>query len=282
MRIKGKIIALTSILLLWTGVGRCAEASFDCYAKHLSHTEQEVCSDAALSELDFELGFIYAHIKASTSQPVDEQRAWVAQRDKCTDLECLRAAYQSRIAALSSTEISLFGESTYQSRGGAKVATPIAYFQETYPGQVGEMAFSADDKRLAVVTSLGDALHIWEWREHPRLVMKLDWPSLYRGGMANTIAYSGDGKLLAFAHDSLKSDGLIETVRIYDARDGRLVHRIFEPASANSTQAVLFTFDGKFLLQLHAGRDNGLPELVRYRVDTWASASASLKYPFTA
>lgn len=252
---------------------------------------------------------------------VHEQRQWIQDvRNACADAICLTQAYTARLKQLStiscpSTSPSScsrsgtadipatstssvvatpaastalvgldrrVGELTQSDKAG-EIATPVASFQETYDGIVGAMAFSVDDDRLAIVPGgTGGDLHVWEWRDHPHLTMKLDWPSRFHGaGAMNTIAYSGDGKLLAFAHNSEKSDGAIKTVRIYDAQSGMLVHEVFENAALNPTFALTFTLDSKSLLQLHAGQ-NKLDELVAYRVGDWARTVGSLKYPFTA
>jgi uncharacterized protein len=270
-------------------ISRSWGASFDCHAKQLTDIEKHICADTTLSDLDFKLGYLYFRVKNNSplsdrSTITDGQRQWIARRSECRDNQCLLAAYMSRLAELASAETSLFGGASSQSDERRDIATPVAYFQETYDGLVGAMAFSADDERLAIVPAgVGDDLHVWEWRDHPHLAMKLDWPSRYPGrmGTLNTIAYSSDGKLLAFAHDSSKRDGAIKTVRIYNAKTGVLVHEIVEPAAANPTAALGFSLDGKSLVQLHPGQSGG-SELVVYRTDDWTRAAGPLKYPFTA
>lgn len=290
MRVYAKFTSLTALALFvsWSALARCWAAAFDCSATHLTILEKRICGNPTLSHLDFTLGFLYSRVKTNSalsdrSKISGDERLWVARRNECRDDKCLLAAYRTRIAELSSAEAALFGRPSSTSNE-RQVATPLAFFQETYDGIVGAMEFSADDSRLAIVPGgIGDDLHVWEWRDHPRLLMKLDWPSRYpsRMGTINTIAYSRDGRLLAFGHDSNKSDGVIKTVRIYNAESGRLVHEIFEPAAENPTFALAFTPDSRSLIELHPGQNRG-GELIVYRVSDWRRTVGPLKYPFTA
>jgi uncharacterized caspase-like protein len=80
--------------------------SFDC-AVDRGEAEVAICSSAALSRLDNELSDSYKRAMASLVEPargalVREQRAWLGERNQCrSDLRCLAARYQERIARLS-------------------------------------------------------------------------------------------------------------------------------------------------------------------------------------
>lgn len=75
--------------------------SFDC-TKAASHAEQLVCGEYAssLRAADRDLAALYAQARASGHVTAASQRAWLAQRDRCPDAECLEAAYRARIDAL--------------------------------------------------------------------------------------------------------------------------------------------------------------------------------------
>jgi uncharacterized protein len=77
-------------------------ASFEC-AKASTAVEKLICSDAKLSVLDTRLAQAYRQALATpaVAQRVKpEQRRWLAERNKCTDVACLTAAYQKRLADL--------------------------------------------------------------------------------------------------------------------------------------------------------------------------------------
>jgi uncharacterized protein len=77
-------------------------ASFDC-AKASTAVEKLICSDAKLSELDTRLAQAYRQALATpaVAQRVKpDQRRWLAERNKCTDVACLTTAYQKRLADL--------------------------------------------------------------------------------------------------------------------------------------------------------------------------------------
>ena len=78
--------------------------SFDC-AKASTNAEHLICSSRELSEADLQLSQAYKSAIASTSDKGGvkaAQRSWAkAIRDKCSDTECMLAAYKSRISELS-------------------------------------------------------------------------------------------------------------------------------------------------------------------------------------
>ncbi|MFM0162820.1 lysozyme inhibitor LprI family protein [Paraburkholderia sediminicola] len=77
-------------------------ASFDC-ARVGSRVEATVCADGRLSRLDEVLAQDYQYTMASDigdgarKDLKATQRAWVLSRNRCTDAECIRAAYAARI-----------------------------------------------------------------------------------------------------------------------------------------------------------------------------------------
>ncbi len=76
--------------------------SFDC-SQLLTNVESLICSSGELSKLDDVLAEAYrvAKSRARTStQLAREQRQWLAQRDACTDRECIKATYELRIREL--------------------------------------------------------------------------------------------------------------------------------------------------------------------------------------
>lgn len=81
-------------------------ASFDC-AKAVTKTEHLICSDPGLSEMDSELDNSYR--KARESERLlnnkdrlrEYQAVWLRDiRNRCSDLECLKAVYEQRIMQL--------------------------------------------------------------------------------------------------------------------------------------------------------------------------------------
>jgi uncharacterized protein len=93
-------------LLLAGGLAAAAlsahAAGIDC-AKAKTHTERLVCADAAVKQLDTELGGAYDSVLSTAADPaglVHAQRDWLKQRDACADAACLSQAYRDRLAAL--------------------------------------------------------------------------------------------------------------------------------------------------------------------------------------
>ncbi|OGQ57658.1 MAG: hypothetical protein A3J24_09425 [Deltaproteobacteria bacterium RIFCSPLOWO2_02_FULL_53_8] len=76
--------------------------SFDC-AKGSTFSEKAVCSDSLLGQLDGVLSQNYKYMLASDlgdgarADLKTKQRIWLAERNKCTDNQCLTASYRKRI-----------------------------------------------------------------------------------------------------------------------------------------------------------------------------------------
>lgn len=78
--------------------------SFDC-AKASTPAERLICSDSGLARLDSQLAEVYSTVRAGSADKNalrDEQNAWRrGVRDACSDVSCMSAAYEGRIAQLS-------------------------------------------------------------------------------------------------------------------------------------------------------------------------------------
>ena len=78
-------------------------ASFDC-TKAKSWTEKTICDTRQLSNLDDLLGSSFKKALATSSSKTtlkNAQHDWlINERNRCTDVECLKTAYTSRIAVL--------------------------------------------------------------------------------------------------------------------------------------------------------------------------------------
>ena len=82
--------------------GLAGAASFDC-SKAGSSAERLICSDPQLSALDESLAAAYAAAFAGSADPdgfVSSQRKWLARRNACRDLPCIRKAYETRLREL--------------------------------------------------------------------------------------------------------------------------------------------------------------------------------------
>lgn len=103
-RIKSRPLGLMIFALLWMiaweGAGA---ASFDC-EKARTDVEKKICADSELSHLDDQLEQAYQIASRTAPNAVilrDDQRNWLAARNRCSDKECLRNAYSRRLKALS-------------------------------------------------------------------------------------------------------------------------------------------------------------------------------------
>lgn len=86
---------------------QASSPSFDCN-KATTSIEQEICHDPLLSNLDAALSQNYAKVRSANfgfseeeKQNISQaQKAWVTERDRCADAECLRSIYRKRIDEL--------------------------------------------------------------------------------------------------------------------------------------------------------------------------------------
>jgi uncharacterized protein len=101
---------LTSALL--AGQARQADAqspgvrpSFSC-AKATKAPERLICGDPELARLDRIMADLFAETRSlllnaeQTSQADATQRGWLANRNRCREIQCLRRAYFGRITEL--------------------------------------------------------------------------------------------------------------------------------------------------------------------------------------
>lgn len=81
-----------------------ARPSFDC-ARATTDAERMICASPELARLDRRMARIYRYGQREqllSGQIVAEQRIWLQLREICPNEECLRAAYEERIATLRS------------------------------------------------------------------------------------------------------------------------------------------------------------------------------------
>jgi uncharacterized protein len=100
-------------------------ASFDCSSNRLNASEHLICDNSDLSKLDSDLAAAYTAARERSS-PEDratllkEQRAWIVQKSKCSEISCLADSYMARVDQLRSTT------STSAQAGGVTSAAPPA------------------------------------------------------------------------------------------------------------------------------------------------------------
>jgi uncharacterized protein len=73
--------------------------SFDC-RKATTTVEKLICNNSELSKLDVSLAETYKEAVSKAPSIRDDQRAWNAEKNKCTDADCLKATYEDRISEL--------------------------------------------------------------------------------------------------------------------------------------------------------------------------------------
>ena len=104
------IVSVSSTLLAMAAPPASAQstaqrASFSC-ARAASAPERLICGDPELARLDRIMADLFAQTRSlllnvqQTAEADKGQRAWLAQRNRCRDVQCLRRAYFSRVAEL--------------------------------------------------------------------------------------------------------------------------------------------------------------------------------------
>lgn len=73
--------------------------SFDC-SKATTPVEKLICTNPELSKLDIGLAEMYKEAVSKDRSIRDDQRAWNVEKNKCTDADCLKSAYEDRISEL--------------------------------------------------------------------------------------------------------------------------------------------------------------------------------------
>ncbi len=98
---------IKNLLLVVLGVAGCMTASassFDC-SKAQSNVEHLICDAPELSRLDEELNKAYLFLRSGGKDKqlvITEQRRWLNEtRNVCSDADCLKNAYTTRIGELS-------------------------------------------------------------------------------------------------------------------------------------------------------------------------------------
>lgn len=104
MKERMKQIGIVSVIFLCTW-GASHAASFDC-AKATNKVETMICADAELSKLDEEMHSAYRRAQLNGQQAdalLQQQKAWLQERNRCADVVCLKKAYKGRLQKLEST-----------------------------------------------------------------------------------------------------------------------------------------------------------------------------------
>jgi uncharacterized protein len=117
-------------LVAWRALAACVAlasssaafaASFNCKGA-TSDSEELICSDGVLSQLDSQLSGVYALalndvVPIKRQEIIREQRKWVTEvRDACNGKECLEKSYLRRISELSNVDGKAFYVTDQQQR----------------------------------------------------------------------------------------------------------------------------------------------------------------------
>jgi hypothetical protein len=116
---------------------RPEETSFDCAQAH-KLAERLICSTPELAALDRQLADLFVAVRnqnlgaaIAANLQGDEARWLTAERNACSDVACLRQAYQSRITAL-------------RAQGQGSDATPLAPVSDAFrQGQIDRQRWDA-------------------------------------------------------------------------------------------------------------------------------------------
>jgi len=226
--LKTIVQLIFTALLLMANVA-CA-ASFDCTNPSLTKAEYMVCSDPELSRLDEELSEAYSKALKESSDPTalkQQQRDWMTERGKCIYKDCLRYAYQSRIAQFPASET---GEIPSTSRyklikgKGIKVCEAYARYLATQiyqlrcdrdvPPQIAELQ-KPSWKELDVKENKLLVLRIENYLEIPRdEKATAPFRPVHREGELTTYSPPMHARL-AVAQIDIDNDGNKETVARY-------------------------------------------------------------------
>ncbi len=100
----------TGLCLLAISLIACSgahAASFEC-SKARTAQERMVCADPGLSAADEQLAAVYADALRGSGTPDQlkaDQRQWMVERNRCSEPECLRAAYSRRTGQLAGAAV---------------------------------------------------------------------------------------------------------------------------------------------------------------------------------
>ena len=96
------LVKVFAALMLGMFSTHVTAASFNCKQAR-SKIDIMICTDRGLSKLDEQLSAAYGHIRKLPRDEKNEkamQLTWLSTRNTCTDSNCLRGAYEARIAEL--------------------------------------------------------------------------------------------------------------------------------------------------------------------------------------
>ena len=126
------------------------------------------------------------------------------------------------------------------------------------------MVFSPDSQFIAT-RAKGDNINIWDWR-HRRIVKTITVPQSANDTLStNSLIYSPDGKL--FVACIGRGPGNI-FIRVWSTTDWSIIKDITRSESG-ACASIVFTPDGKSLIQLTSGGGSGLGKLISYSVVDW-------------
>lgn len=100
---KSKNILVSALLLILTTASFAASPSFDC-KKSSTNVEKLICSSSELSRWDASIAEDYKAVRDIDSSDAlkQQQITWVKRvRNVCTDVACLKIAYEKRDQELS-------------------------------------------------------------------------------------------------------------------------------------------------------------------------------------
>jgi WD40 repeat protein len=156
---------------------------------------------------------------------------------------------------------------------------------------VGEIEFNPGGSELLASPLVAqDDVHVWHWRDEPKLLNRSLWPTPCPGGEAalnscaitrNRLATSADGSFWAFARAPLGAEGRHKAIRIFNAQTGAVVHDFVESHGNDGAMAIAFSPDSKLFVQAVWRGGGTSDELLVYRTDTWAQVQSLLTQPFT-
>jgi uncharacterized protein len=142
---------LIILALLFSLATITQSASFDC-AKAATIIEKSICSDAALSRLDGELGEIYALLRSQLSgeeakKLKRDQVKWIQERNKACrsgSTSCLSASIGTRIYTLRERSISQDTYNLTKTDESAKSALALQRRQSEYDEHIRQFAQGSD------------------------------------------------------------------------------------------------------------------------------------------
>jgi uncharacterized protein len=95
--------------------------SFDC-GKVTTMVEKLICTNPELSKLDVSLAETYKEAVSKDRSIRDDQRAWNVEKNKCSDVDCLKTTYEDRISEL--TNFIVRYDRAALNQGQAQAPTP--------------------------------------------------------------------------------------------------------------------------------------------------------------